>query len=92
MFMSIDVAQRIMDHGLYVGANFCELYIEKSNNQSLKIKNEEVHSLTGGIDFGIGVRLLFGTEVLYGYLNSIHLDDVVAVVDQHHLGRRERVL
>ena len=82
MFMSVDVAQRIMDHGLHVGADFCELYIEKSNNQSLKIKNEEVHSLTGGIDFGIGVRLLFGTEVLYGYLNSVREEDVVAVVDQ----------
>jgi len=82
MFMSVDVAQRIMDHGLFLGADFCELYIEKSNNQSLKVKNEEVHALTGGIDFGIGVRLIFGTEVLYGYLNSIEELAVTAVVEQ----------
>ena len=65
----------------FIWADFCELYIEKSNNQSLSIKNE-VHSLTGGIDFGIGVRLIFGTEVLYGYLNSLEAADVTAVVAQ----------
>ena len=92
MFMSVGVAQRIMDHGLFLGADFCELYIEKSNNQSLKVKNEEVHSLTGGIDFGIGVRLLFGTDVLYGYLNSIEESEVTSVIEQlANNYKRERI-
>ena len=51
MFMSTESAGKLIDHALSLGADFCELFIEKTNNQRLSVKNEEVHSLTGGIDF-----------------------------------------
>ena len=82
MFMATESAGKLMDHALNLGADFCELFIEKTNNQRLSIKNEEVHSLTGGIDFGIGVRLIYGDEVLYGYLNSIEDGQVMKVMNQ----------
>ena len=82
MFITTESAGKLMDHALGLGADFCELYIEKTNNQRLSVKNKEVHSLTGGIDFGIGVRLIYGDEVLYGYLNSIKDDEVMSVMDQ----------
>ena len=82
MFMTSESAGKLMDHALNLGADFCELFIEKTNNQRLSVKNEEVHTLTGGIDFGIGVRLIYGDEVLYGYLNSIQDDQVMKVMDQ----------
>ncbi len=82
MFMTTESAGKLMDHALNLGADFAELYIEKTNNQRLSVKNKEVHTLTGGIDFGIGVRLIYGDEVLYGYLNSIQDDDVMNVMNQ----------
>lgn len=82
MFITTESAGKLMDHALGLGADFCELYIEKTNNQRLSVKNKEVHSLTGGIDFGIGVRLIYGDEVLYGYLNSIKDDEVMSVMNQ----------
>lgn len=80
--MTTESAGKLMDHALSLGADFSELYIEKTNNQRLSIKNEEVHTLTGGIDFGIGVRMIYGDEVLYGYLNSIRDEDVINVMNQ----------
>ena len=82
MFMSTESAGKLIDHALGLGADFCELFIEKTNNQRLSVKNEEVHSLTGGIDFGIGVRLIYGDEVLYGYLNSLKDDQIIKVMNQ----------
>jgi TldD protein len=82
MFMTSESAGKILDHALSLGADFGELYIEKTNNQRLSIKNKQVHTLTGGIDFGIGVRLIYGDEVLYGYLNSIKDKEVMSVMNQ----------
>ena len=44
MFMSTESAGKLIDHALGTGADFCELFIEKTNNQRLSVKNEEVHS------------------------------------------------
>ena len=80
--MSTESAGKLMDHALSLGADFSELFIEKTNNQRLSVKNGEIHSLTGGIDFGIGVRLIYGDEVLYAYLNSIKDNQVISVMNQ----------
>jgi len=34
-----------------------------------------VQSVESGIDFGIGLRLLYGTKVLYGYTNKPEGDE-----------------
>ena len=34
MFMSVDVAQRIMDHGLFLGADFCGYTRKKQQSKS----------------------------------------------------------
>lgn len=63
-------AQVAIDHGVSLGADFAELFIERSHTSGINTLSAQVQSVESGIDFGIGIRLVFGTKVLYGYTNK----------------------
>ncbi|MBH46825.1 MAG: peptidase C69 [Halobacteriovorax sp.] len=71
-----NIAKSVIDHGLSLGADFVELFIEKTQNQTIKILNSAVDDIGGGVDFGIGLRLVYGTKVLYGYTNNPSADEL----------------
>lgn len=73
------VAQKTLDYGLSFGADFTELFVEKNTTQNLSILSSKVDSLKTGIDFGIGIRLVFGTKVLYGYTNRTDADELMRI-------------
>ena len=68
--LDANTAKTVIDHGLHLGADFVELFVEKTQNQSIKILNSQVDDIGGGVDFGIGVRLVYGDKVLYGFTNN----------------------
>ena len=63
------IAQSVIDHGISLGADFAELFVEKSQTNTVSTLSNQVQSVESGIDFGIGLRLVYGTKVLYGYTN-----------------------
>ena len=44
--------------------------------------SEKVQSVESGIDFGIGVRLVFGTKVLYGYTNKTEAEELKRIASE----------
>ncbi len=73
-------AQSVIDHGLSLGADFAEIFVEKSQTSVLSTLREQVQSVESGIDFGIGLRLVYGTKVLYGYTNSTSADEMMRIL------------
>lgn len=63
-------AQSVIDHALSLGANFAELFVEKHRTSSVDTLSDKVKAVDSGIDFGIGLRMVFGAKVLYGYTNQ----------------------
>ncbi|MCL9777137.1 TldD/PmbA family protein [Vibrio methylphosphonaticus] len=63
-------AKAVIDHALFLGADFAELFVEHHQTNTVQISSSEVDKVNSGIDFGIGIRLFFGHKVLYGYTNS----------------------
>ncbi len=63
-------AKAVIDHALFLGADFAELFVEHHQTNTVQIASGEVDNVNSGIDFGIGIRLFFGHKVLYGYTNS----------------------
>lgn len=59
------------------GADFAEIYAERSERRNLKVINREVKEATSGIEMGAGLRLFYGTDVVYAYTNN--LDDASLV-------------
>jgi TldD protein len=67
-------ANAVIDHALSLGADFAELFIEKHRTSSIDTLSDQVKSVDSGIDFGIGLRIVFGGKVLYGYTNQTDAD------------------
>lgn len=68
--MNQSLIEKIIQLGLDYKADFAEVYVEESRASSMSFKDNKVESATAGTDFGIGIRLVYGSEVLYGYTSS----------------------
>jgi TldD protein len=55
------------------GADFAELYVERWRRRTLRTIDGEVEEAVSAIEQGAGLRLFFGTDVVYAYTND--LDD-----------------
>lgn len=53
------------------GADFSELFVEDTVNVRLRLHQGEVKDAGGGNLFGAGLRLLYGTRVVYAYTNDV---------------------
>ncbi|WP_299019703.1 TldD/PmbA family protein [uncultured Photobacterium sp.] len=72
-------AKAVIDHALFLGADFAELFVEHHQSSSVELNSGDIDKVNSGIDFGIGVRLFFGHKVLYGYTNSTDEDELKRV-------------
>jgi len=73
------IAEEVIGCGLGLGAEFVDIFVDKSSSRSIRILDSKVNELGGGIDFGIGIRLLFGTNVVYGHTNLADLDELIRI-------------
>lgn len=71
------IANDVIQAGLECGADFCDIFVEKTKTQTVSFRSQAVKDIKSGIDFGIGVRLIFGEQALYAYTNSKNVDDLV---------------
>ncbi|SKA62083.1 TldD/PmbA family protein [Enterovibrio nigricans] len=69
--LNTNTAKAMIDHALFLGADFAELFVERHHSGNVELLSGEVDKVNSGIDFGIGIRLFFGKKVLYGYTNSL---------------------
>ncbi|MFT5221385.1 MAG: TldD protein [Planctomycetota bacterium] len=76
-------AESVIDHALSLGADFAELFVEKNETNVVSTLSDEVQSVESGINLGIGLRMVYGSKVLYGYTNK---------TDQQELKRIASVL
>jgi len=73
------IAKSVLDSAIDSGADFCDIFVEKKNLNTIQVLSSKVHSINSGIDFGVGIRLIFGTKVLYGYSNSIEKEEMLRI-------------
>lgn len=73
------IASEIIHEAIANGADFCDIFVERTTNQNITYKSSSVKDIQSGIDFGIGVRLIFGEQALYAYTNSTKKDDLISM-------------
>lgn len=78
--LNSQVAKEVIDYALLRGADFAELFVDKQTFETFGMKSSEINDVSSGINFGIGVRLIYGTKVLYGYTNSTNKEDLIDIV------------
>lgn len=85
--MNPSVAVKIFDAGYKAGADFVEIYEEETRSSVLGLKSSQIDSATAGTDYGIGIRLLYGTEVLYGFTSDDSEEALIKLVETLAFGR-----
>ena len=60
-----------LEAALETGADFAEVYAERTKSNRLETVNGVMETAFGGMDYGVGIRLFFGNRVLYGYTNDM---------------------
>ncbi len=78
--LATQTAQSVINHGLTLGADFAEIFVEKSQSSNVNTLGAKVQSVESGIDFGIGLRLVYGTKVLYGYTNNTSAHEMMRIL------------
>ncbi|GAB4437341.1 MAG: TldD/PmbA family protein [Turneriella sp.] len=68
--MNENTAATVIDAGLEAGADFVDLYEEETRNASVSLRDRKIENASAGIEYGIGLRLIYGTDVVYGYTGS----------------------
>ncbi len=82
------IVRKVLDHALAQGADFADLFVERQLRQSLRTVLENVEDVQSGLEFGIGIRLVYGHQVLYGYTNQADATVLCRIVDT--LAARDR--
>ena len=82
MLLETNLATDIMNEALNCGADFCDIFVEQKKNHGIRIRNDQVESVNKGIDFGIGIRLIYGTDVVYGYTNSTDREELLRITQE----------
>lgn len=70
-------AQDIIFEALSLGADFCDVFVDKNIIETVSFNSSKVKDIRSGVDFGIGVRLIYGDKALYGYTNSTDKEELI---------------
>ncbi len=76
---SIDDAtiQRALSTALEHGGDFADLYFEYRRAASISMEDGRVRNVGGGIDLGVGVRVVQGAAVGYAYAESLEPEEIL---------------
>ena len=86
--MDTVLAEKLIDSGLAKGADFVEIYEEESRGSTVSWRDQKVEAAQAGTDFGIGIRLLYGTDMKYGFSSKDDEDSLIKLI--HLLAARDQ--
>lgn len=80
------IAGDVIALGLSFGADFVDVFVERTHSEGLLFKNSRAEDAQSGTIFGIGIRLIHGEQALYGYTNSTEREELLRITSL--LGQR----
>jgi len=75
-------AGRIFQAARSVGAGLSELFVEETRFSSLLLRDRKIESATAGTEFGIGLRMVFGGQVLYAHTSRESEESLLRLVEE----------
>ena len=78
--LNSSVAQAVIDRGLFLGADFVDLFVENQKITEVELLSSKIEKINSGIDFGVGIRMVVGRRVLYGYTNHTAQEELLRVI------------
>ncbi|MCS6985775.1 MAG: TldD/PmbA family protein [Leptospiraceae bacterium] len=78
--MNLNILTDVIEAAQGEGAEFSEIYLEECRQDQFIFQDRKLEEASSGIDFGIGIRLFYGSQVLYTYTNKWEKDHLVKIV------------
>ncbi|MDV6235056.1 TldD/PmbA family protein [Leptospira ellisii] len=79
--MHTNKAHLILEAGLSRHADFVEIFEEETRSSSVSLRDRKIEQSFAGIDYGIGIRLIYGTDVLYAHTNNDDSEHLISLID-----------
>lgn len=76
-----EVVEEVLKQALGGGADFAELYVERSKRRRMTVRNSRLEEATSGLEYGAGLRLFFGLEVVYAYTNDLTPESLLEALE-----------
>ncbi|TGJ99209.1 TldD/PmbA family protein [Leptospira semungkisensis] len=73
--------ETLIDAGKKRKADFVEIYEEESRNSSIALRDQKIEQSLAATDYGIGIRLIYGTDVLYAYTSNDDLEHLLSLIN-----------
>ena len=77
MLISQTTAQRVLQAALETGADFSEIFVEKKRVNGILMISGAVETVQSGFDSGLGLRIIYGTQSLYGYTSDLREESLI---------------
>ncbi len=88
--MNPSTPKKILDFCLEAGADFAEIYEEETRKSHLAFKDNAIEGASASIIYGIGIRMLYGTEVLYGFTSDDSEEVLMNIARNLSLSKNKR--
>ena len=60
----------VLTAALSTGGDLAEIFVENTTKNRITMINGQTEKATWGIDYGLGLRIIFGTSAVYAYTNN----------------------
>jgi TldD protein len=77
--LNSSIAHDVIFEGLSLGADFVDLFIERTQTDSILFKSQKTEDKQSGIIFGIGIRLIAHNQAYYGYTNQTDREELLRI-------------
>lgn len=82
MLLAPDIASDVLAAARRGGADFAEIYAERWRRRNLRLADRAVMEATSGIEYGAGLRLFYGLDVVYAYTNELDAASLLALCEK----------
>ena len=80
--ISPNLAQKVLEAALSKGGDFSEIFIEEKYKSSFEMIGGRLEQAVSGRDFGLGLRILSGTNAIYVHTNKLDEASLMAFAKQ----------
>jgi Predicted Zn-dependent proteases and their inactivated homologs len=79
--LQAELLEAVLKRALAGGADFAEVYAERSRKRQMVVRSGRLEDALSGLDYGAGIRLFFGTEVVYAYTNDLTKEGLLEALE-----------
>ncbi|GAA6761822.1 MULTISPECIES: TldD/PmbA family protein [Thermus] len=76
-----ELVEGVLRRALRGGADFAEVYAERSLRRRMRVRSGSLEEALSGLDYGAGIRLFFGTQVVYAYTNHLTKEGLLEALE-----------